>query len=70
MTVSDAWPEEVWAKTMQPYYYLTAPGGIVLGIYTKAKDVLAQARPGLRIFCQLGYSAEKRLVWPPDRRKT
>lgn len=64
----DAWGEETWNTKHQPFYYLLAPGDVLLGVFTKAKEVLDRARPGLRVMCQLGYSEERTQVWPPTRR--
>lgn len=59
--------EKAWIEEHKPFYFLVSGEGHELGIFTKAKDVLDKARPGLRVLCRLGtrHDAERRQVWPP-----
>ncbi len=60
--------EQEWSEKYQPFYFMTAPKGIVVGVYTSAREALDRARPGLRIMCGLGTQAtesDRTQVWPP-----
>jgi hypothetical protein len=59
--------EQVWIEKHKPFYYLVSPRGDDIGIFTKAREVLAAVKPGLRVFARVGsLSTERRQVWPPQ----
>lgn len=59
--------EQEWLENHKPFYYLTAPKGIVIGIYTSAREVLDMLKPDLRIDCRKGLSGDKYTVVPAQR---
>lgn len=67
MATPSGFTDKEWLENHMPTYFLTAPKGVVVGIYTDAREVLSVLKPDLRIDCKKGLTGERYTIVHAER---